>query len=197
MAHTKGQLLNTPAHILLGAALFGKAGQGRVVLAAVLGSLAPDASLYFLAGTALFILQIPPQVVFDALYFSPAWQTVFAVDNSFLLWGAGFALALRFKRPAWIAFSAAGILHLALDFPLHAGDGRPHLWPLSDWVFHAPISYWDSQYHAGWVAPISSTMCIAAFAMIWRKALHPITTLGFASLLAAELWVMRQWLLFF
>ena len=189
--------MNTPAHLLLGAAVFGRGGERRLIWAAVLGALAPDASLYLLAGVSLFVMSIPPHIVFDELYFSDAWQTVFAIDNSILLWGAVMALAVWRRSPVLIAFAGAGLLHLALDFPLHAGDGRPHFWPLSDWVFHSPVSYWDSTHHAAWVAPVTVAICLAAFAMIWRRKLHPAALVGFAALLMAEMWVLRQWLLFF
>ena len=95
------------------------------------------------------------------------------------------------------AFAGAGLLHLVLDFPLHAGDGRPHFWPLSDWVFESPVSYWDSTHHAIWVAPVSVVISLAAFSVIWKFKVHPAALVGFAGLLFAELWVMRQWLLFF
>lgn len=81
--------MNTPAHLLIGAAAFARPARGAVLWAAVLGSVLPDLSLYVMAGVSLHLLGIPPQVVFDELYFSPAWQTVFAIDNSFILWGAG------------------------------------------------------------------------------------------------------------
>ena len=73
--------MNTPAHLIFGVAAFGDPMLRRTTLAAVLGALAPELSLYIMAGVSLVILQIPPNVVFDELYFSDAWQTVFAVDN--------------------------------------------------------------------------------------------------------------------
>ena len=79
--------MNTPAHLLLGAAAMARTGDRRIILAAFAGAMLPDLSLYLLAGGALYIFAIPPRVVFDELYFSPAWQTVFAIDNSFLVWG--------------------------------------------------------------------------------------------------------------
>jgi len=189
--------MNTPAHVLLGAAVFGRAGETRLIWAAVLGALAPDASLYLMAGVSLFVLAIPPQVVFDELYFSDAWQTVFAIDNSFFLWGTLMTLGL-WRRSQWlIAFAGAALLHLLLDFPLHADDGRPHFWPLSDWVFASPVSYWDSRYHAAWVAPVTIAICVISYAVIWRKAVKPIALVAFGALVLAEFWVLRQWLLFF
>ena len=77
--------MNTPAHLLLGLAAFGRKGTRSVSWAAAAGALLPDLSLYVLAGTSLFILGIPPQRVFDELYFSDSWQAVFAVDNSFVI----------------------------------------------------------------------------------------------------------------
>ena len=189
--------MNTPAHLLLGAAVFGRDGEARLIWAAVLGALAPDASLYILAGVSLFLLRTPPQVVFDELYFSDAWQTVFAIDNSIPLWCIGLSPALWARRPGWIAFAGAGLLHLALDFPLHAGDGRPHFWPLTGWIFDSPVSYWDSSHHAGWVAPVAALICVLAYATLWRRRLHPVALTAFGALLMTELWVMRQWLMFF
>ncbi|MFK7752754.1 MAG: cobalamin biosynthesis protein CobQ [Sedimentitalea sp.] len=188
--------MNTPAHLLLGAAVFGR-GSRRITGFALLGAFAPDASLYIMGGVSLFLMNIPPEVVFGELYFSPAWQTVFAIDNSIFLWIAGLAIALWAASPSGFAFAGAGLLHLCLDFPLHAGDGRAHFWPVSDWVFHSPFSYWDSAHHANWVAPASVALCFAAFLVLWRRTPTLWGRGGLTLLLAAEIWVARQWLTLF
>lgn len=166
-------------------------------MAAVLGAVAPDLSLYLMAGVSLFILNIPPARVFDQLYFSDAWQTVFAIDNSLFLWGGLLGLALWRAWPLGVAFAGAGLLHLITDAVLHAGDGRPHFWPLSRWVFDSPVSYWDSAHHAHWVAPLTLLISAASCVVLWRTPLPLRDRLGFAALLAAEIWVARQWILFF
>lgn len=189
--------MNTPAHLLIGAAAFGRPATRPVLLAALAGALLPDLSLYVMAGWALHIQGVPPQVVFDELYFSPAWQFVFAIDNSIPLWTAGLLLAFWVPSQTGIAFAAAGLLHLATDFLLHAGDGRSHFWPLSRWVYDSPVSYWDSQHHAGWIAPLSAMVCVLAFVVLWRRDIRPLARVGFGALVVAEIWVARQWLLFF
>lgn len=189
--------MNTPAHLLIGAAVFARPPRGRVLMAAVLGSILPDLSLYLLAGVSLFLLGIPEHVVFGQLYYSTPWQTVFAIDNSFLLWGAVLCLSLWRGWHLIRVGAGAGLLHLALDFVLHAGDGRPQFWPLSNWVFHSPVSYWDSSHHALWVAPVAMAACIAAYADLWRRGLSVRGRVVFALLLASEMWVARQWVLFF
>lgn len=189
--------MNTPAHLLLGAAAFARPARGRILWAAVLGSLLPDLSLYVLAGVSLFLLGIPAHVVFDQLYFSAAWQTVFAIDNSFILWVAALTVGVWQGWKVLTVAASAGLLHLIMDFWLHAGDGRPQFWPISDWVFHSPVSYWDSAHHALWVAPISLVVCAGAYLVLWRRGLAVSAKLFFAALLAAEIWVARQWILFF
>ena len=186
--------MNTPAHLLIGGALGGRQRPGLVGVA-MLGSLLPDLSLYVLAGVSLFVLNIPPQVVFNELYFSDAWQTVFAVDNSVFVWLA-VAIVAYWLRSDWLrALSIGALLHIALDFPLHHDDGRPHFWPLSDWVFESPFSYWDRAQGAAWIAPIEAALCLCAAAWLWRIkgwvrwVVIPLTL--------AEIWIVRQWLFIF
>ena len=183
--------------MLIGTAVFGRGKPKPVILAAMIGAVLPDLSLYLMAGTALFILGIAPQVVFDELYFSQAWQTVFAVDNSFVVWGLLLALAL-YHRVQWaVALTGAAMLHLSLDFPLHHDDGRPHFWPFSDWVFESPVSYWDRARGAMWVAPLELCASLGAAYAIWRQRLGLAMSCLVGVLLAAEVWVVRQWLFFF
>ena len=135
--------MNTPAHLIFAATAFGKPARPAVTAAALFGALLPDLSLYLMAGFSLYVLGYSGGYVFDVLYYSDAWQRVFSVDNSFVLWGAGLAAALYY-RSAWaIALTGGALLHLALDFPFHTHDARAHFWPLTDWKFHSPLSYWD------------------------------------------------------
>lgn len=189
--------MNTPAHLLIGMAVCARRDVRRTDRFAAAGSLLPDLSLYLMAGVSLFVLQIPAERVFGELYFSSEWQTVFAIDNSFVLWGAFLAVALWLRSPLGIAFAGAGLLHLATDFPLHHDDGRPHFWPVSDWVYESPFSYWDSDHHAGVIGPVLLVAVLIAGGVLWRRRpTWPMRTLVLAAC-AAEIWVMRQWLLFF
>ena len=163
-----GERLNTPAHVIFAAAAFARPYDRRRTIAAVAGALAPDLSLYLMASVSLYILQIPAQVVFDELYFSPAWQQVFAIDNSFFVWGGAFALAWWFGAKNAMVFAGAALMHLAFDFPLHHDDGRPHFWPVSDWVFESPVSYWDRSAHAGIIGPVEMALS-ALFCLILMR----------------------------
>ncbi|MGR3490617.1 MAG: cobalamin biosynthesis protein CobQ [Shimia sp.] len=167
--------MNTPAHLIVGAAAFGRPEANRVTLAALAGGFAPDASLYLMAIGAR-VLGWSWEVIFRDLYFSDAWQQVFAVDNSFILWGLGLGLAL-WLRSAWaVAFTGAALLHLAFDFPLHAEDARMHFWPLTEWKFISPYSYWDGNAgarfiewgEAALVAALTAFLVIRFKTWCWR-----------------------------
>lgn len=189
--------MNTPAHLLIGGAAFARYGGRRLIWAGMIGGLLPDLSLYVLAGVSLFVLQIPPKVVFDELYFSDLWQGIFAVDNSFLVWGLICAIAVWRRMPWATVLSGAALLHLALDFPLHHDDGRPHFWPLSDWVFESPVSYWDRQHHALWVAPVEVVLALGcALWLLWQRP-GWLLSLAVALLVLAELQVARVWMFVF
>ena len=161
--------------------------------AALLGGLAPDLSLYLMGGWHLLIAGTEARVVFGELYYSDTCQAVFAIDNSFLIWGAVLTLALWRRWMPLVAFTGAGLLHIALDFPLHAGDGRPHFWPLSDWVFDSPISYWDRSHYAGWVGPVELALSALLVVVLWRRVTSWPWRIGFAVLLLLEAGTNNVW----
>lgn len=189
--------MNTPAHLLIGTAAFGRPAVKGTRAAAVFGALVPDLSLYLLAGFAMYVQAIPPGVVFNELYFSEAWQSIFRIDNSLFLWALALAIGLWARRPLVVAFAASGLLHVGSDFLLHNDDARAHLWPLTDWRFISPISYWDSTHGARVVAPILAVLAVAAGAfMIWRDRAWGWGVL-WGALILAELNTLKNWLLYF
>ena len=188
--------MNTPAHLLLGAAVMGR-GQRKLIWAAMGGALLPDLSLYLLAGVSMFILNISPHRVFNELYFSDLWQSIFMVDNSFIIWGILLGLALWWRTGWAVALTGAALLHLALDFPLHHDDGRAHFWPISRWIFESPYSYWDVRHGANIVAPIEATAAAVAAIMLWFRRPGWVISIFVALLLVAELRTVRTWMWFF
>ncbi len=185
--------MNTPAHLLIGAAVFGKVNQKGTTIAALFGALTPDLSLYVMASVSIWVLNIPPEIVFDELYFSDAWQRVFGIDNSFILWGLACAVAVSRRSAIFTAFTAAGLLHLLLDFPFHTDDARMHFWPVTNWVFESPVSYWDRRAYAGIVGPFEVTLSCGAAFLIWRRNEPRLIMALAAVLVAAELLSSGIW----
>ena len=161
--------MNTPAHLIFGLAAFGDTTRKAVTAAALAGALIPDLSLYLMAGTHLLVLDTPAKVVFDQLYFSESWQSIFRIDNSIVLWGIALVVGFMLRSSVAIALCAAALLHLGLDFLLHHDDGRAHFWPISNWKFQSPVSYWDSNHYGNIVGPTEILLSLAACVWLWRK----------------------------
>ncbi len=178
--------MNTPAHLIFGAAAFARPGSPGTTAASLIGALTPDVSLYLLTGWALYVQKIPARVVFGELYFSSAWQGIFAVDNAIPLWGALLLAGLLLRTPVVVAFAGAGLLHLGFDFALHHDDARRQFWPISDWVFQSPLSYWDRDYYGVFVGALEIAACVALTALLWRRFQSWRMRAMFAALLVAE-----------
>ncbi|MEO1639318.1 MAG: cobalamin biosynthesis protein CobQ [Pseudomonadota bacterium] len=164
--------MNTPAHLIFGMTAFGKTNRAAVTAAAFVGALIPDLSLYLLSGWHLLVLGTSPDVVFGQLYFSDLWQSIFRIDNSIVLWSLGLAVAVMARSGVGIALCGAALLHLGLDFPLHHDDGRAHFWPISNWIFESPVSYWDPAHYGNIVGVIEVIAVLACCVVLWRRFAH-------------------------
>ena len=178
--------MNTPAHVIIGTTLFGRRGTRWVPQMAALGGLTPDISLFVMATWAIYIEGIPAKFVFRELYFTPAWQNVFAVDNSFILWGALLACAVWYRLPRITAFSGAGFVHLCCDFPLHNEDARRQFWPVSDYVFRSPFSYYDPARYGNIIGLLEMALCAVLSIVLWRRFTSNSARFVIALGLAAE-----------
>lgn len=169
--------MNTQTHLLLAAAVLGRRApssrvSGREQAAILTGALAPDLSIFALAGFGL-ATGMSGERMWDEAYWSEPWQTLSAISNSVPLWGVGLALALfavpsRYRRVAAL-FCGAALLHLAFDLPVHAEDAHRHFWPLTDWRFASPLSYWDPDHHGRWVGAAEALSGLALVAVLWRR----------------------------
>lgn len=187
--------MNTPAHLIFGAAAFARPNAPAVNAAALFGALLPDLSLYLLTGWSLFVMGIPPRTVFGELYFSPQWQGIFAVDNSIPLWALGLGIGLALRSRVLIAFAGAGLLHLVFDFALHHDDARRHFWPITDFVFTSPVSYWDPRHFGNIFGPLEIAVSLLLCVVLWRRfkgwfARSLIVAAGLAEMLPGLMFMM-------
>ena len=159
--------MHTQTHMLLGAAAFGH-GRPRLTLAALAGGLLPDVPSFLLVlGAAASGMSA--EAIFRTAYFSEPWQGVMAPSHSVPLWSLALLLALALRARTATAFAASGLLHQAGDFPLHHDDPHRHFWPLSDWRFESPVSYWDPAHGGAWIAPLEIAAGLALIVFLWRR----------------------------
>ncbi|MES2333249.1 MAG: cobalamin biosynthesis protein CobQ [Pseudomonadota bacterium] len=178
--------MNTPTHMLIGAAVFSRPLVPASLLAALAGGLVPDLPMLAMVFWSTRISGIPESQVFGQLYYSDAWQAVFAVDHGLLLWGGFLAVTVWLGSVVLRAFAGAGLFHAVADFFTHNDDARRQLWPLTDWVFRSPVSYWDPRYFGTQFAVFELGLVVVLTAFLcWRMRLwwQRALTLGVAAIL--------------
>ncbi len=180
--------MNTPTHILTAAALLSRNGQPAHNRAVLAGSLLPDASIYVLFAWARFIEGHDHHQIWRETYWQEPWQLLGAISNSFVVWALLALIAYRLGWHTALFGALAALIHLSLDFPFHAGDAHRHFWPLTDWRFHSPLSYWDDRHHARWVGVAEIAIVAACIAVLWQRfrtrLVRGLLVLCFASLAA-------------
>jgi hypothetical protein len=60
-------------------------------------------------------------------------------------------------------------LHSLGDIFLHHDDAHRHFFPLLDWQFVSPVSYWDPRFHGEIVAIVEILMVLVVGLWIWRE----------------------------
>lgn len=166
----------TQSHILVAAALFTRPAQPVRNVAALLGGFLPDAALYGLFAWAR-LEGVSAREIFSERYWSPPWQAAMSPGNSVFVWlavlGVGWLLTRRAGAAtvgvALMAMAGAALAHIALDFPLHHDDGHTHLWPLTNWKFVSPVSYWDTDHYAMFVRPVEFALGLACLFVLFRR----------------------------
>lgn len=155
--------------MLTAAALLTKSGDQRRNWAVLAGGLLPDLSIFALVGWARFVENQPHRQIWRETYWQEPWQTLSAVSNSFVIWGCAALLAYWLGWRIVMFAAAAMLVHLSLDFPFHASDAHKHFWPLTDWRFHSPLSYWNDHHHARWVGALELALVLASMAVLWQR----------------------------
>ncbi|MGJ8563967.1 MAG: hypothetical protein ACSHXY_10485 [Alphaproteobacteria bacterium] len=165
--------MNTPTHSLLAMALLSKAGQTKRNWAVFIGSLLPDAVIYLWAPYQMFIKGESGARIWDVLYFEMPVQNLIALFNSVPIYAGIAAIGFWQRGTLWgkclLFFSLAALVHMATDFPVHGHDAYRHFWPLSEWRFYSPFSYWEEGHHAGWVSLIEAVLALGSIAVLWRR----------------------------
>lgn len=163
--------MTTPAHAIFNLLVLPREDRaGRSLLTAVaLGAVVPDATMFVFYAYQKLIRGVPEGTIWNDLYFRPEWQSVFDTFHSWPLIGVAAWVAYRMGSSAWSLFFGSMALHSVADFLLHNDDAHRHFFPLSDFRFMSPVSYWDPQHFGLIVGPLEALMVIAGSVVLARK----------------------------
>ncbi len=186
--------MHTPGHVLLNLALLGNiVGHEGAVMAGALVPDLPIVVLYLrerLRGT-------PPATIWSVCYQRKHWLAVIHGAHSAPLAILGVCLALIGHSSALTYFFCSVLCHSLCDFPLHAEDAHRHFFPISNYRFISPWSYWDARHHGRVVSLLEALLVLACslfiyFAMSPRWTLFPRPLTG-ALLLTTNLWYVQNY----
>lgn len=186
--------MNTPAHLVVNLAVLAGGARRPHAREVAVGALLPDLPMFGFFLWERLVLGTPDRTIWAVSYFEPTWQACFDLFNSIPLAAVGLLTALLLKRPGPALLCASMLLHCLLDLPLHREDGHRHFFPLSDWRFMSPVSYWDPRHRGAMGAGLETLALCAACALLWRR--HP--RLAVRVLLAAlAALVVAGWVAFY
>ena len=164
--------MNTPAHAIANLLLFRKSIRETHAVAIVAGALLPDAPMLLFYLWAR-LSGMHERAIWRDGYFDPGWQALFDAFHSFPLLGLAWLLAWRARMQALSLFFASMVMHSLFDFPFHHNDAHRHFWPLSDFRFASPVSYWDPAYYGQYVSALELLVVMAGGAWLLRTAESP------------------------
>lgn len=163
----------TQTHALLALAIWAKPKETARNWAVLAGSLATDVFIYV---GFLWYVGIKGQtatVYFRDTYFADPLQFWSALSNSLPLFAALAIIGFALKSKKWgallLVFALAGFSQSLIDLPVHADDAHRHFWPLSNWRFISPISYWDPQHYGRIVGPLDMMLGLGCITVLWRR----------------------------
>ncbi len=135
----------------------------------LLGGLIPDMAIFVMFAWERLIVGVSENDLWRDVYWQEPWQTLVAIGNSAPLYALLLLGARLFRLPLLAVFAAAALLHLMLDFPVHHDDAHPHFWPITDWRFNSPLSYWDHNHFGDIVSLLELTLAVILIVILWRR----------------------------
>ncbi|MBO6548296.1 MAG: hypothetical protein JJ964_01590 [Rhizobiales bacterium] len=174
----------TPTHLLIAGAVLSKSGSDKSSdsktsydvgnywvfnLAVIIGALLPDFSIYILFVWAKFFAQISSHELWTSVYWQEPWQTFSAISNSVPLYVGLLVVGLVFKV-RWLLFlCGAALLHVLFDLPFHHADAHQHFWPITEFRFHSPLSYWNRDHYGDVVSIGECVLALICIVFLWRR----------------------------
>lgn len=177
--------MNTPAHALLGVALFARGERRPFALAALAGSVLPDLPIFVFFLWQRLVIGLPESQIFGEAYFRAPWQDFFDLFNSLPLLVICWLVARGLGSVRGQVGSAAALLHGLCDLLLHREDAHRHFFPFSDWRFRSPVSYWDPDHFGIEWSTLEGAAVLALSWLLWRRYRNRFVRVSLALVCAA------------
>ncbi|MGC9527315.1 MAG: hypothetical protein ACP5D7_17415 [Limnospira sp.] len=166
--------MNTPSHAIINLALLAGSGRPEANLLIVFGAILPDIPIFIFYGWAKWIAKMSERQIWSEAYYSPPVQTIVATCHSLPIAALGWAIAfqLGWQIPQLLCLSL--ILHSLFDLPVHNDDAHRHFFPLSNYRFISPVSYWNPRQYGAIVAFLEILLVLFATVSVWCQVRSPV-----------------------
>ncbi|MGB0564838.1 MAG: hypothetical protein ACPGVO_24040 [Spirulinaceae cyanobacterium] len=159
--------MNTPSHYVLNLAVLGSFVHPRTTAAITLGAIGPDLPIFVFYAWAKLLQRLPESEIWSEAYYQPFWQNIIALTHSFPVAIVGLVICWRLQSHWGLVFFLSMIGHSLLDLPVHNDDAHRHFFPLSNYRFFSPLSYWDPNHYGYWVAGAEMLLVLGAVPWVW------------------------------
>ena len=160
-------VMNTPAHMIINMAALGRGHTVAAQVAVLVGSVAPDAPMFWFYFVEKVVRGTPEREIWRDAYFRDSWQSFIDLFNSVPVIVVGLLLCWWLSSRVGLLFFLSMLLHVLLDLPFHNDDAHRHFYPLSDWRFESPLSYWDPRYHGNLVGVAEIAISVLCMAVVF------------------------------
>ncbi|MGI9317470.1 MAG: hypothetical protein ACR2QW_09085 [bacterium] len=164
--------MNSPAHVIFSLALLGRPNAVKYAVAITAGALLPDAFMLVFYAYEKF-RGVPEIVIWRDHYYEAFWQNLFDATNSIPLLSIALLISISMKGYTWAFMFGSMIIHCLLDLPVHHDDGHRHFFPISDFRFQSPVSYWNPDYHGNVVGLMEMALFLAGIVYLWNSEHGP------------------------
>jgi len=166
--------VNTPSHLIINVLVLEETSGNSSVSAIALGAVLPDIPIWVFYVYARVFRRLSGESLWKHAYHDPRWHGFFDAAHSFplILLGAGIAAAFDSSWWFWLFLSMG--LHALCDLPLHHDDAHRHFFPLSNWRFASPVSYWDARYHGAIASRLEVFAVLMGCIILWQRQSSPV-----------------------
>ncbi len=78
------------------------------------------------------------------------------------------------------AFAGSALLHSVIDFLVHREDAHMQFWPLTEWRFVSPVSYWDPAHYGNWFSLFEAALGLVMAVMLFRRYRNVLARIALA-----------------
>ena len=135
----------------------------------IAGALVPDSPMFVFYFIEKFIIGSSEKLIWSERYFLDGWQDFIDCFNSLPIAMVLLLIFYFLKKKYLILFAVSMILHLLMDLPLHHDDAHRHFFPLLDYRFESPVSYWDPRHYGVYFSSFEGVSYLLIGGFMWKN----------------------------